>query len=99
MSSNDYQQHIHLLNCNEIFYEQQYETTNEFNRSSSFDRFSSLTCQDVKDTNKHLINQKEEICILYLGPNQCRGFEDNLHNYTNPSKLSLLTLKSNSLFE
>ncbi|CAF1262101.1 unnamed protein product [Rotaria sp. Silwood1] len=99
LPSDEYQQHIYLPNSNEIFYEKQYDNTNDVNYSSSSDRFSTLTYQHVKDTNIVLNNQQEEICILYLGPNRCRGFEDNLHNETNSSKLSLLTLKSHSLLE
>ncbi|CAF1040807.1 unnamed protein product [Rotaria sordida] len=99
LTSDQYQQHIHLSNSNEIFYEKQYNNINNFNYSSSFDRFSTLTYQHVKDTNYFLNNQQEEICILYLGPNRYRGFEDNLHNEIHSSKLSLLTLKSHSLFE
>jgi hypothetical protein len=37
------------------------------------------------------------MCILYLGPNRRRGFEDNFPDETRSSKLSLLTLKSHSL--
>ncbi|CAF2533701.1 unnamed protein product [Rotaria sp. Silwood2] len=99
LTSDEYHQHIHLPNSNEIFYEKQYDNINDFNYSSSFDRFSTLTYQHVKDTNYFLNNQQEEICVLYLGPNRCRGFEDNLYNETNSSKLSLLTLKSHSLVE
>ncbi|CAF1984428.1 unnamed protein product [Rotaria magnacalcarata] len=98
-TTDQYLQHVYLPNSNEIFYEKQFENTNDFNYSSSSDRFSTLTYQHVKDTNQYLNNQQEEICILYLGPNRCRGFEDNLHNETNSSKLSLLTLNSQSLLE
>ena len=94
--SDDNPQHIHLPNCNEISYEKQYE----FNPSLSSDRLSTLTYQHVKNTNNRSINNpQEEICILYLGPNRRRGFEDNIPDENHPSKLSLLTLKSHSLSE
>lgn len=97
--SDKYPQNIHLSKSNEIFYEKKFDTTNDVNYSQSSDRLSTLTYQHVKDTNHTLSNLKEEICILYLGPNRCRGFEDNFDNETKSSTLSLLTLKSHSLFE
>ncbi|CAF4701669.1 unnamed protein product, partial [Rotaria socialis] len=67
-TTDQYLQHVYLPNSNEIFYEKQFENTNQFNYSLSSDRFSTLTYQHVKDTNQYLNNQQEEICILYLGP-------------------------------
>jgi hypothetical protein len=93
--SDDYPQHIHLPNCNEISYEKQYE----FSPSLSSDRLSTLTYQHVKNANNRSINPQEEICILYLGPNRRRGFEDNIPDENHSSKLSLITLKSHSLSE
>ncbi|CAF0949735.1 unnamed protein product [Adineta steineri] len=100
-SSNEPHQHIHLSNSNEIYYEKQYDNTDEFYPSSSlsFDRFSTLTYEHINDTTNHRKNQQEEICILYLGPNRCRGFEDNLPIENTSSKVSLITLKSHLLSE
>lgn len=100
--SDEYHQHIHLSNGHEIFYEKQFEEAPlEFSHSPSYDRFSTLTYQHVKETNqRELFDPKEEICVLYLGPNGRRGFEENhtdeRSTTENPSKLSLLTLKSHS---
>ncbi len=90
---NDYPQRIHLPNCNEIFYEKQFDHSNQ---SLSSDRFSTLTSEHVHDRN----HPEEEICVLYLGPNGTRGFEENFPDkILHPSKLSLLTLKSNLFSE
>lgn len=86
----EYPQHIHLPNNNEIFYEKSFDPLNP--SLSSSDRFSTLTYQQVQELN----HPHDEICVLYLGPNGTRGFEDNLvDNYPHPSKSSLLTLQSN----
>ena len=93
------QQHIHLPNCNELFYEKQSDE-----HPMEYDRFSTITYQHVKDTNDLTRTDsdhvKEEVCVLYFGPHGRRGFEENHSDdhqtAQHPSKLSLLTLKSHS---
>ena len=77
----DYQQHIHLPACHEIFYEQQ----------ADHDDPSSIDRPDAAHTS-------DGICVLYLGPNKRRGFEEDQRK-TDPSNCSLLTLKSHSSVE
>lgn len=100
MISNDYGQDIHLPACNELFYEKHYPESPSMplNQSPSLDRLSTVTYEHIRDASR-----QEEVCVLYLGPNRRRGFEENLPDRnpveTNPSKLSLLTLKSHSFVE
>ena len=91
----EYPQHIHLPNCNEIFYEKHFDHLADLNSSlSSSDRFSTLTYQQVHE----LTHPHEEICVLYLGPNGSRGFEDNLgEKMPHLSTSSLLTLHSHEV--
>jgi hypothetical protein len=77
----EYQQHIHLPACHEIFYEKQTDD----GAPSSIGRPGTLQTPDG-------------ICVLYLGPNKRRGFEEDQRD-TDRSKCSLLTLKSHSSVE
>lgn len=93
LSTDEYRQNVHLSDRNELFYEKQFD---EIRRSFSNDRFSTLTTQNVKNATQSIDNQ-EDICVLFLGPHGVRGFEENRRDDEQiPSKLSLLTLKSNS---
>ncbi|CAF0977114.1 unnamed protein product [Adineta ricciae] len=100
-SLDDSTQQIHLSKSNEIFYQKHYNNPDEdrLSSSSSFDRFSTLIYPYAKNAIAHPFNQEEKLCILYFGPNRCRGFEDNLLLNKTSSKLSLLTLKSHVLIE
>ena len=77
----EYQQHIHLPACHEIFYEKQTDEGDP----------SSIGRPDTPHT-------PDGICVLYLGPNKRRGFEEDRRD-TDRSKCSLLTLKSHSSVE
>ena len=65
---------------------------------------STLTYEHIKDINDvsrridSTDHQQEEVGVLSLGPNRRRGFDENLSE-ENPSKFSLLTLKSHSFGE
>ncbi|CAF0975860.1 unnamed protein product [Adineta ricciae] len=100
-SLDDSTQQIHLSKSNEIFYQKHYNNPDEdhLSSSSSYDRFSTLIHPYMKNAIAHPFNQEEKLCILYFGPNHCRGFEDNLLLNKTSSKLSLLTLKSHVLIE
>jgi hypothetical protein len=97
LTSNGCGQDIHLPTCNELFYEKHYPESH----SPSFDRLSTVTYEHIKDAYRRFDSDdrpQEEVCVLYLGPNRRRGFEENQLE-ANPSKLSLLTLKSHSFVE
>lgn len=85
-----------MSNPHELYYEKQYSDLSE---RSSVDRLSTLTYPHIKASHARSLNQQEDVCILYFGPNRYRGFEDRLSTEKSPSKLSLFTLKSQSLLE